>query len=122
MQPPAATNKIPRGLPRGIPCANKLSRSLHGTCVAIDGKGIFLTGKPGAGKSLIALNLLKRGYQLISDDLTTITKIENNLIASCPPTIKNWLYVRNIGFINVAKTFGKKAIAETATIELVIDL
>jgi len=68
-----------------------IEKSVHGTMMLVDGQGILITGKPGAGKSSLAFDLLTQGHQLISDDLTTLTCQDDTLIASCPPKIKNLL-------------------------------
>ncbi len=97
-------------------------RSLHSTCVAIKDQGILIIGKPGSGKSLIALALLQYGHQLVSDDLTILTKKNGKLVATCPIRIKKLLYVRGIGFIHVIDIFGKQAVSEEVNIHFILDL
>jgi len=97
-------------------------QSLHSTCVAIKGQGILIVGRPGSGKSLIALALLRRGHQLISDDLTIVTKKNTKLVATCPVRIKKLLYVRCIGFIHVTDIFGRQAVSEKINIHFILDL
>ena len=45
---------------------------LHGSAIAIDGKAYAIVGDSGAGKSTLASAFLKRGYQLLSDDVITV--------------------------------------------------
>lgn len=72
---------------------------LHATCVAIDGRGVLLTGPPGAGKSDLALRLIDRGARLVSDDGVEIARAGAGLIASAPATIAGKLEVRGIGIV-----------------------
>ena len=43
--------------------------SIHGVLVDVFGEGILITGESGIGKSEAALELLKRGHRLVSDDV-----------------------------------------------------
>ena len=50
--------------------AEKLS--IHGTLMDINGMGTLIIGKSGIGKSETALELIRRGHQLIADDLVMV--------------------------------------------------
>jgi len=43
-------------------------KTLHGAVVSKDGKTIFLAGDGGAGKTTTALQLMRAGYEILSDD------------------------------------------------------
>ncbi|MBV7407930.1 HPr kinase/phosphorylase [Maritimibacter sp. DP1N21-5] len=45
---------------------------LHASSVAVEGRGLLIRGGSGTGKSSLALDLVTRGAQLISDDITRI--------------------------------------------------
>jgi len=45
---------------------------LHASAVNVGGKGILLTGEPGAGKSTIAAVIYRRGYKILTDDVTAV--------------------------------------------------
>lgn len=70
---------------------------LHGTCVEIQGKAVLVCGKPGTGKSSLALQLIDRGALLVADDQTFVRLEEGVLMASPPPNLKGLLEVRGIG-------------------------
>jgi len=65
---------------------------LHGSAVAIDGKAYAIVGDSGAGKSTLATVFLKKGYQLISDDVIPVTLNEVNIPMITPayPQQKLW--------------------------------
>lgn len=77
------------------------SENLHSSTVALDGRGVLISGPSGSGKSDLALRLLDRGFKLVSDDRTILRKQGGQLIASAPETIKGKLEVRGIGIVEV---------------------
>lgn len=70
---------------------------LHATCVSLKGKGILISGKPGTGKSSLALHLIDRGARLVSDDQTCLISEGKSLIALAPAMHKGKIEVRNVG-------------------------
>ena len=96
---------------------------VHGVLMDINGMGTLIKGKSGIGKSEIALELIKRGHQIIADDLVEVYEREvGTIVGAAPDTIKGFLEVRGVGIINVVETFGIAAYREDKTIRLVIDL
>ena len=53
----------------------------------------------GAGKSDLALQLIDRGFTLVSDDQTILKKVGGKLLASAPDTIRGKLEIRGIGIV-----------------------
>lgn len=78
-----------------------MSVTLHATCVAIGGRGVLLIGASGAGKSDLALRLIDRGAELVSDDGTRLTARDGRLQASAPTTIAGRIEARGIGILDV---------------------
>ena len=50
--------------------------SIHGVLVDVFGEGVLIMGESGIGKSEAALELIKRGHRLVSDDVVEIRKVE----------------------------------------------
>ena len=95
----------------------------HGVLVEVYGEGILLMGDSGIGKSEAAVELLKRGHRLIADDAVEIKKIGTNmLIGTAPELIRNYIELRGIGIINVAKLFGMGAVRDQNEINLVVNI
>lgn len=95
----------------------------HGVLVEVYGEGLLLMGESGIGKSEAAAELLKRGHRLISDDAVEIRKIAGNtLMGTSPELIRNYIEIRGIGVINVAKLFGMAAIKTETAIDQVINI
>lgn len=96
---------------------------VHGVLVNVYGLGVLIQGDPGIGKSECAMELLKRGHILISDDVVEIKRrIGHILIGTSPKTIKNFMEVRGIGIVDVEMLFGVGAILPSSAIELVVYL
>lgn len=77
---------------------------IYASCVSIENKGVLIAGISGSGKSDLALRLIDKGAELISDD-QTILKSENNvLLASAPENIRGFLEVRHIGILQLPFT------------------
>ncbi len=95
----------------------------HGVLMEVYGEGILLTGESGMGKSEAAVELVKRGHRLIADDAVEIRKISgNNLVGTAPAVIQNYVELRGIGIINVAKLFGMGAIKSENQIDLIVNI
>ncbi|MBX9785710.1 MAG: HPr kinase/phosphatase C-terminal domain-containing protein [Alphaproteobacteria bacterium] len=71
--------------------------TLHGTAIEVQGKAVLLTGKPGTGKSSLALQLIDRGACLVADDQTYLTFDKEEVYVSCPDALKGLLEVRGVG-------------------------
>ncbi|MBS0271140.1 MAG: aldolase [Proteobacteria bacterium] len=70
---------------------------LHSTCVAVKYQAVLIAGKPGMGKTSLALQLIDRGAILVSDDQTLISLEDGILIATSPASLRGRIEVRNIG-------------------------
>ena len=95
----------------------------HGVLVEVYGEGILLMGDSGIGKSEAAVELLKRGHRLIADDAVEIRKIDADvLVGTAPELIRNYIELRGIGIVNVAKLYGMAAVKAQNEINLVVNI
>ena len=95
----------------------------HGVLVEVYGEGLLLIGESGIGKSEAAVELLKRGHRLIADDAVEIRKVSSDtLVGSSPALIRNYVELRGIGIVNVAKLFGMGAVKAENQIDLVVNI
>ncbi len=101
--------------------APRISR--HGVLVEVYGEGLLLIGDSGIGKSEAAVELLKRGHRLIADDAVEIRKVSGNCLeGTAPELIRNYIELRGIGIVNVAKLFGMGAVKTQNQIDLVVNI
>ena len=98
------------------------SMIIHGELLRIFGVGVLITGKSGMGKSEIALELIKRGHQLIADDRVDCYHIHNTLLGRTPDLLKGFMEMRGVGIINVPRMFGAGSYASSVHIGLHIVL
>ena len=97
--------------------------SVHGVLVDVYGEGVLITGESGIGKSEAALELIKRGHRLVSDDVVEIRKVsDETLIGSAPDITRHFIELRGIGIIDVKTLFGVSSVMDTTNINLVIRL
>ena len=95
----------------------------HGVLMEVYGEGVLIIGESGIGKSENAVELLKRGHRLIADDAVEIRKVSgSSLIGTAPKLIRNYVELRGIGIINVAKLFGMGAVKVDNEINLVVNI
>ena len=81
---------------------------VHATTIAFGHQAVLLRGKPGSGKSSLALSLLEPGWleklpvaKLIADDQTILSLQRGKIIASAPDNLQGLLEVRGLGIIPV---------------------
>ncbi len=97
--------------------------SVHGVLVDVYGEGVLITGDSGIGKSEAALELIRRGHRLVTDDVVEIRKVsDDTLIGSAPDMLKHLIELRGIGVVNVKALFGASSVMDTQSIDLVIRL
>lgn len=97
--------------------------SVHGVLVDVYGEGVLITGESGIGKSEAALELIKRGHRLVSDDVVEIRKVsDETLIGSAPDITRHFIELRGIGIVDVKSLFGVSSVLDTQNISLVIRL
>lgn len=97
--------------------------SIHGVLVDVYGVGVLIMGESGIGKSEAALELIKRGHRLVSDDVVEIRKVsDDTLVGQAPDITRHFIELRGIGIVDVKNLFGVLSVRETQSIDLVITL
>ena len=95
----------------------------QGSMVDVHGVGVLICGESGIGKSETVLELIERGYSLVSDDVTKMSLLDGReIIGTSSELARNHMEVRGIGIINVAAMFGAKSVRTEKRLDLVISL
>lgn len=82
--------------------------NIHATAVVVDGKGLLITGKSGAGKTSLALTLIDmcRARQgrafFIADDQVWLSTVNGRLVVEAPATISGLVELRGFGPASIA--------------------
>jgi HPr kinase/phosphorylase len=118
-----ATSRFDAELARWLNVQLAPSITIHGVLVDVYGEGVLIMGESGIGKSEAALELIKRGHRLVTDDVVEIRKVsDETLIGTAPEITKHFIELRGIGIIDVKALFGVESILDTANIDMVIKL
>ena len=97
--------------------------SIHGVLVDVYGEGVLIMGESGIGKSEAALELIKRGHRLVSDDVVEIRRVSDaTLVGSAPDITRHFIELRGTGMIDVTTLLGVESVKDTQSIDLVIKL
>ncbi|MCI8851913.1 MAG: HPr(Ser) kinase/phosphatase [Lachnospiraceae bacterium] len=105
----------------GVELAPRIS--IHGVLVDVYGEGVLIMGESGIGKSEAALELIKRGHRLVTDDVVEISKVsDDTLVGRSPEITKHFIELRGIGIVDVKTLFGVESVKETQSIDMVIKL
>ena len=97
--------------------------SVHGVLVDVYGEGLLITGESGIGKSEAALELVKRGHRLVTDDVVELRKVsDDTIIGSAPDITKHFIELRGIGIVDIKALYGVASVKDTQSIDMVIRL
>ena len=97
--------------------------AMHGVLVDVYGEGLMIMGESGIGKSEAALELVRRGHRLVTDDVVEIRKInDHTLIGTSPDVTRYFIELRGIGILDVKTLFGVESVKEKQSIDLVIKM
>lgn len=98
-------------------------QTIHGSLVDVYGIGLLLMGKPGIGKSEVALDLVERGHRLVADDVVIVTKKEEQvLMGSGTDLVQHFMEVRGLGLVDIRAMFGIRAIRFQKRVEVVVNM
>lgn len=98
------------------------TRTEHGSMVDIMGVGTMVRGSSGIGKSECVLGLIERGHSLVSDDVTRLRLIGQELTGTSPDLTREHMEVRGLGIINVVSIFGIGALRLEKRLDLIVTL
>ncbi|MBQ7455384.1 MAG: HPr(Ser) kinase/phosphatase [Clostridia bacterium] len=87
--------------------------TMHGTLIDVYGVGVLIVGRCGVGNSEAALELIRRGHQLVADD---------QLTGESPEMIRYLMEIRGIGIIDIKAMYGIGSVLLKKSINLVISL
>jgi HPr kinase/phosphorylase len=97
--------------------------TLHGVLMDIHDIGVLLLGDSSVGKSECALELIRRGFHLIADDLVAVKCLsDSQLVGRATEMLPYHMEARGIGIIDICRLFGAAAVRPDKRITLAITL
>lgn len=97
--------------------------TVHGVLMEIHDMGVLIQGQSSVGKSEVALELIRRGFHLVADDVVTIKCLNDSmLIGRGMDVLPFHMEARGLGIIDVSQLFGAAAIRPEKRITMVITL
>ena len=75
--------------------------TIHGVLVDVYGEGLLIMGESGIGKSEAALELIKRGHRLVTDDVVEIRKINEHMLMGTSPEITRYFIELRLSLIHI---------------------
>ncbi len=99
-----------------------LNDCFHGVLLSMYGKGVLIEGESGIGKSEVALELMRRGHQLVADDRVDVYSVHNTVYGKAPDILEGMLEIRGVGIIDVARMYGVNSILKKSKLDVVISL
>lgn len=105
--------------------SNRLAEriTVNGVMVDVSGVGVLIRGVDGIGKSETALELVKRGHLLVSDDDTRVYQREPGMVIVESSKVKEKLMeIKDIGMVNVVNLFGIGSYRPSKRLMMVVDL
>jgi HPr kinase/phosphorylase len=118
-----AYGELLKGLRYGLTRALAEREIVHGVMMDVLGTGVLITGDASVGKSELALELISRGHILVADDAPEFSRIAPNTIeCRCPPLLQDFLEVRGLGVLNIARMYGDAHTRKRKILRFIIDL
>ncbi|MDL2225796.1 HPr(Ser) kinase/phosphatase [Eubacteriales bacterium OttesenSCG-928-M02] len=117
------TSKIVHMVVDFLDAALAPEETFHANILHVYNVGIILRGESGIGKSELSLELIKRGHQIVADDVTTVRKIgETRLVGYAPEPVRYLMELRGVGIMDIRQIYGLPAVLETTGIDILVEL
>lgn len=97
--------------------------TIHGVLIDIHDMGVLLLGDSAVGKSECALELIRRGFHLVADDMVAVKCLSDSvLVGRAAELLPYHMEARGLGIIDISRLFGAAAIRRDKRITLAITL
>jgi HPr kinase/phosphorylase len=120
---PYSTTKLYKRLWEHLDAEFAPTTTVHGVLMDIHDIGVLLRGDSAVGKSECALELIRRGFHLVADDMVTIKCLSDSmLVGRATDLLPYHIEARGLGIIDVSLLFGVAAVRPDKRITLAITL
>lgn len=120
---PHSTTKLYKRLWENLQPDFAPETTVHGVLMGIHDMGVLIQGKSSVGKSECGLELLRRGFHLVADDVVTIKCLNDSiLIGRASKLLPFHMEARGLGIIDVSRLFGAMAVRTEERITMAVTL
>lgn len=120
---PHTTTKLNKRLWEHLDAEFAPETELHGVLMDIHDIGVLLLGDSAVGKSECALELIRRGFHLVADDMVAVKCLgESALIGRATELLPYHMEARGLGIIDIRSLYGVAAVLPEKRITLAITL
>jgi len=97
--------------------------TVHGVLMDVHDMGVLLLGDSAVGKSECALELIRRGFHLVADDVVHIKCLSDFILSGRASRLLPYhMEARGLGIIDVSRLFGVASVRSDKRITLAITL
>jgi HPr kinase/phosphorylase len=120
---PHSTTKLYKRLWENLESEFAPETTVHGVLMDLHDMGVLILGKSSVGKSECGLELIRRGFHLVADDVVTIQCLSDSvLIGRGSDLLPYHMEARGLGIIDVSRLFGVTAIRHEKRVSMAITL
>lgn len=120
---PHTTTKLHKRLWEHLDAEFAAETALHGVLLDIHDIGVLLLGDSAVGKSECALELIRRGFHLVADDMVTVKCVgESALLGRASELLPYHMEARGLGIVDIRLLYGVAAVLPEKRITLAITL
>lgn len=97
-------------------------RTIHASCVELEGRGVLLCGDSGAGKTSLLVELLGRGARFLADDSVVLLRESDRLWAEPPKRTEGLIATSPVEAESVVRLFPGVQAVRATSIELCVHI
>ena len=105
-----------------LPTSKRSPFQIHGVLVRVFGTGVLIVGESGTGKSECAFALIRRGHQLVADDVVEVDDGGDVLYGRPTEFTRGLMEIRGLGIVDAASVFGEEALCSESSIDLYVEI
>ncbi|HKP69008.1 MAG TPA: HPr kinase/phosphatase C-terminal domain-containing protein [Pyrinomonadaceae bacterium] len=95
---------------------------IHGVLVRVLDTGVLMVGESGSGKSQCAFDLIRKGYQLVADDVVEVFEKDGCQWGRPTDFTRGLMEIRGMGIVDVGRMLGEDVLCPESTIDLYVEI
>ena len=104
------------------PESQPLPFQIHGVLMRVSNTGVLILGESGTGKSECAFGLIRKGHQLVADDVVEVFVKDGVLRGRPTDFTRGLMEIRGMGIVDAGAMFGEEVLCSESSIDLCVEL